>query len=100
MSHCCRMCDYWDKEDKKEKTMINEFDLGFKECEENKVAFLYARIEDAISDLQNAKVSKADIISDLRRALRASDDNKEDKFLVVSDRQVDRACEADAFPNK
>lgn len=32
--------------------MKNEFDMGYKECEETKVALLYAAIEDAIADLE------------------------------------------------
>ena len=51
----------------------DSFDEGFNECEETKVAFLYARIEDTISDLQDAKISKADIIAALRKALIESD---------------------------
>lgn len=60
--------------------MKNEFDLGWKSCEEEKVAPLYAAIEDAISDLSPlAKENTHDanylhsVIVALRKALKESD---------------------------
>lgn len=66
--------------------MSNNFDMGFKECEETKVAFLYARIEDAIMDLASPTEKPENkikiVIVDLRRSLKISDANEENRFLI------------------
>jgi len=77
---------------------MNSEELGFKNCEEDYLVPLQSRLQELILNIKHNQMSRSAILNDLIWMLVESDFRHQ--WDVTDAKDIDRAIERDAFPQK